>query len=311
MAMKRSADSTSRTTVKRVCSSENTMQSFSFNPENVPSNMFHLGESNYVVVSDFSDVIRIHIRFYKLDFSGCLKPTRRGITLTTSLWQALSATMDSIPSSELKEMTIIENSLLLSTEQINGVRYISIQRFFQRNDLSRKFVPSIGLISEMEWEELKRIRKEVSSLAVRVMFGPIFQGLLLWEVQRRFPSSVVQENSEDTEILLATSMSELLSDYLKSNIQDIFMCNGCDMNLGNQLGHECVTQSNEIRAQVYGDRALLRIDLSKFISDYVERNCQICKYINEYFVKSLNMSNIVKTAIDLYVASDPNPMRMF
>lgn len=309
--MKRNADSACDTTVKRVCSSENTMQSFSFNPENVPSNMFHLGESNYVVVSDFSDVIRIHIRFYKLDFSGHLKPTRRGITLTTSLWQALSAAMDSIPSSELKEMTIIENSLLLSTEQINGIGYISIQRFFQRNDLTRKFVPSIALISQSEWDELKKIRNEISSLAVRVMFGRVFQGLLLWEVQRRTPSSVVQESNEDAEIILTTSMSELLSDNLKSNIEDIFMCNGCEMSLGNQLGHECVTQNNEIRARIYGDRAFLKIDLSKFINDYVERNSLVCKYINENFVKSLNMCNVIKSAVDLYVASDLDPMRLF
>lgn len=311
MAMKRTADSSSRTTVKRVCSSEATMQNFSFNPENVPANMFHLGESNYVIVSDFSDVIRIHIRYYKPDFSGCLKPTRRGVTLTPSLWQAFSASMDLIPSSELEDMRIIENSLLLSTERINGVKYVSIQRFFQRRDLTRKFVPSIGLISEMEWEELKRIRKEISSIAVRLMFGRIFQGLLLWEAQRRIPSSVVQESSEDAEIILTTSMSELLSDYLKSNIDEIFMCNGCDMNLGNQLGHECVTQGNEIRAKIYGDRAFLKIDLSKFINDYIERNSQICKYINANFIDSLNMCNIIKTAIDLYVASDDDPMRLF
>lgn len=309
--MKRDADTSSCSTAKRVCFSENAMKDSSFNPDNVPENLFHLGERNYVVVSDFSDVIRIHIRLYRPDFSGCLKPTKRGITLTASLWQALSTAMDLIPSSELNEMHIIEKSILLSSEYINDVRYISMQRFFQKNDFTRKFVPSSCLISESEWEELKRIRKEISSLAVRVMFGRVFQGLLLCEVKKRIPQLFVQEKSEDAEIILTTSMSELLSDYLKSNIEEIFMCNGCDMNLGNQLGHECVTQTNEIRSQIYGDRALLRIDLINFVNDYVERNCQICKYINEYFVKSLNMSNIVKTALDLYVASDPNPMRMF
>ena len=311
MALKRTAETVSCSVVKKVCFSENTMKDSYFTPDNVPENVFHLGERNYVVVSDFSDVIRIHIRFYKPDFSGCLKPTKRGVTLTTSLWQALSGAMDFISLDELNEMVILKRSLLLSSESISNVSYISIQRFFQKSDLSHKFLPCSCLISVSEWNELKKIRDEITSFAVQTMFGRVFKGLLLCEVKKRIPSSFVLEDSTDSDILLSTSMCELLRDYLSSNIEEIFICNGCNSDEGNQLAHECVTQNNDMRARIYGNRALLKTDLNNFVRDYVDRNIQICNYINDRFLESLNMSNIIKTAVDLYVASDPNPLRIF
>lgn len=188
MAMKRNADTSSCAEVKRVCFSDNAMKDSSFSLDNIPENLFPLGESNYVAVSDFSDVVRIHIRVYKPDISGCLKPTKRGITLTTSLWEALSTSMDFLSPSDLNEMVIIKKSLVLSAERINNVSYVSFQRLFQRSDFSYKFVPSISLIRESEWNELKRIRNEITSLSVQTMFGRVFRGLLLCEVQRLCPS---------------------------------------------------------------------------------------------------------------------------
>ena len=219
--------------------------------------------------------------------------------------------MDLISPSELNEMTVIKRSLALSTEIINNVRYISIQRMFQKSDLSHKFVSSICLIKESEWTELKRIREGITSLTVRTMFGRVFQGLLLCEVQRRIPSTLIPEDNADVEILLITSMSELLCDYLKTNIEEIFVCHGCATEEGNQLAHECVTQNNEIRARIYANRALLKTDLNNFVRDYVERNIQIANYIDDCFIKSLDMCNVIKTAVDLYIATDLNPFRMF
>ena len=100
-------------------------------------------ESNYVVSSDFSDVIRIQIRFHKLGCSVCIKHVKRGIILTTSLWQELSASMEFIPPAELNEMTIIKQSLALFTKRFNNVRFISIQRIFQKSSLFHEFVPCI------------------------------------------------------------------------------------------------------------------------------------------------------------------------
>ena len=142
------------------------------------------------------------------------------------------------------------------------------------------------------------------------MFGRVFKGLLLCEVKMRLLPSFAQEDNADTDILLSTSMCELLRDYLSSNIEEIFMCNGCNSDERNQLAHECVTQNIDMRARIYGNRALLKTALNRFARDFVERNIQICNYINDRFLDSLNMSDTIKTAIELYVASDPDPLRI-
>ncbi|GFT12608.1 PC4 domain-containing protein [Nephila pilipes] len=61
----------------------------SFKPDAVLENHFHLGHSNYAIVSDFADAARIHWRHYKLGAKGSLFPTKSGITLIPSVWLAL------------------------------------------------------------------------------------------------------------------------------------------------------------------------------------------------------------------------------
>ncbi|GFY62220.1 PC4 domain-containing protein [Trichonephila inaurata madagascariensis] len=52
---------------KRVCFGKDNGKASSFKPDVVPENHFHLGSHNYAVVSDFADVVRIHLRRYKLE----------------------------------------------------------------------------------------------------------------------------------------------------------------------------------------------------------------------------------------------------
>ncbi|GFU24025.1 PC4 domain-containing protein [Nephila pilipes] len=75
--------------VKKVCFFKDSKKDSSFKPDAVPENHFHLGRSNYAIVSDFADVARIHLRQYKLDATGSLFPTKSGITLIPSEWLAL------------------------------------------------------------------------------------------------------------------------------------------------------------------------------------------------------------------------------
>lgn len=266
--MKRSSNSNTNTSVKKIKFSEDTKEESSFLPDNVPQNVYHLGGNNYVVVSDFADVVRIHIRLYKPDSSGRLNPTRKGITLSPTVWQAFCTDLDSSWSEqELSNLKIIENSVMVSKERINEVKHFLVQRFFQKRDFSRKFVPSVCLLNETEWKELKRISKEVNSTAIAVMFGRVFRRLLMQEVQSRTPSTPEPGNNAEEEMILTTSMTELLKDYLERNIGELFKCNGCENGWENQLGHECVTEDNNFRAHIYGDFAFLRIDLNDFVKD--------------------------------------------
>lgn len=310
--MKRSSNSNPNTSVKKVKFSEDTMEESSFMPDDVPQNVYHLGRNNYVVVSDFSDVVRIHIRLYKPDLSGRLHPTKKGVSLSTRVWQAFCAELDSsLDEQELSNLKIIENSVMVSKEQINEVKHFVVQRFFKKSDFSRKFVPSVCLLSETEWKELKRISKEVNSTAIAVMYGRAFRRLLVQEVQSRTPSTPEPGNNEEEEMILTTSMTELLKDYLQRSIGELFKCNGCENGWENQLGHECVTEGNNFRAQIYGDLAFLRIDLNDFVKDFVERNIQLSYSITENFIYSLDMSRLLKSAVDLYIADNPDPWNVF
>ncbi|GBM60738.1 hypothetical protein AVEN_147989-1 [Araneus ventricosus] len=65
-----------------------------FSPDAVPENHFHLGNLKYVVGSDFTNAVRIHIREYKLTGSGRVFSTKHGIFLTPFLRKSFSNKMD-------------------------------------------------------------------------------------------------------------------------------------------------------------------------------------------------------------------------
>lgn len=299
---------------KKVRFSEDTMKDITFLPDNIPENHYHLGQNNYAVVSDFADVVRIHLRRYEYDFSGRLKATKRGVSLSPAVWQGFASTLNSVnfPMNSA-DILIVEDSVMLSTVCKNGEQYISIQRFFQKRDFSRKFIPSICLLSEHEFKELIRIHKIVTSSVISVMYERVYRRLLMQEVKNRTPTTVIQgdDNAEEEEIILTTSMTELLKDYLEVGIADVFQCNGCYAGHENQLGHECITYNHDYRVSIYRERALLKIDLNNFVRDFMERNIQLSNSITENFINSLNMSNLIQAAVDLYIASDLDPMRVF
>ncbi|GFT79942.1 PC4 domain-containing protein [Nephila pilipes] len=67
MIMKRFAPlASTNDSVKKVCFNKDRKNDSSFKQEAVPKNHFHLGRSNYAIVSDFANVARIHLRQYKL-----------------------------------------------------------------------------------------------------------------------------------------------------------------------------------------------------------------------------------------------------
>ncbi|GFR04072.1 uncharacterized protein TNCT_170661 [Trichonephila clavata] len=70
-------------------------------------------------------------------------------------------------------------------------------------------------------------------------------------------------------------MVELLCNHIQENISSLFICYGCLEGYENQLGHECMTYSNEQRISNYGDLAILNMDWDKLVADFVNRNIQM------------------------------------
>ncbi|GFV86339.1 PC4 domain-containing protein [Trichonephila clavipes] len=262
---------------KRVCFDKDNGKASSFKPDAVPENHFHLGSHNYAVVSDFADVARIHLRRYKLDAAGSLLPTKDGITVTPSVWLALVREFSAIDQAfEDGKVFVIKDCLLLSRTVIENVTHIIMQRYFQRKDFTRKFLTPVPMLKETEWNVLKDIHKQITSKTVSIMFGRVFLKLLRQEVAKHipFPKSDCVD-CIDAEMVLTTSMVELLCNHIEENISSLFICFGCLEGYENQLGHECMTYSNGQRISEYGDLAILNMDWDKLVADFVNRNIQM------------------------------------
>ncbi|GBM39930.1 hypothetical protein AVEN_250248-1 [Araneus ventricosus] len=136
--------------MKRFAQTQNVreVKDSAFSSDGVPENHFHLGSFKYVFVFDFTNAVRIHIREYKLDGSGRVYPTKRGIVLTPFMWQSFLNKMDflNMPNN-CGDINVFENSLMISTTWINEEPFVNLQRLFEKKDFSRQFF-SICLLIE-------------------------------------------------------------------------------------------------------------------------------------------------------------------
>ncbi|GFT37830.1 uncharacterized protein TNCV_4128911 [Trichonephila clavipes] len=102
-----------------------------------------------------------------------------------------------------------------------------------------RMVSPLSMLKETEWNILKDIHKQITSKTVSIMFGRVFLKLLRKEVAKHipFPKSDCVD-CIDVEMVLTTSMVELLCNHIEENISSLFVCFGCLEGYENQLGHE-------------------------------------------------------------------------
>ncbi|GFW65704.1 PC4 domain-containing protein [Trichonephila clavipes] len=137
-------------------------------------------------------------------------------------------------------------------------------------------------------------------------FDRMLRNLLLSEASKIMPSAVVNTDASEVELVLTTSLIELLCDYLGNSIADVFECYECVQQYGNQLGHECITIDYETRIRLYGGLTLFTIDFEQLIKDFIQRNIQMLNYLNAIFVNKWDILSIFDNAKKMYIASDPN-----
>ncbi|GFV08214.1 PC4 domain-containing protein [Trichonephila clavipes] len=195
---------------------------------------------------------------------------------------------------------------MISTVFIENIPNIIFQRYFQKKDYSKKFVPGTCVLSENNWLELQRIHKIITESVMWLTFDRMLRNLLLSEASKIMPSAVVNTDASEVELVLTTSLIELLCDYLGNSIADVFECYGCVQQYGNQLGHECITMDYETRIRLYGGLALFTIDFEQLIKDFIQRNIQLLNYLNPIFVNKWDMLSIFDNAKKMYITSDPN-----
>lgn len=282
----------------------------------LPNHHHHLGGMNYVVATYFSGSLLIHLREYLEGEKGKMYPTRKGITLTTSLWTSLLKKSSSYKESVLEgEVVLLNDCLLISKAQIDGETHVTLQRYFKKRDFTRQFCPSICILPEQEFVKLTTdtaFQKEVTSSVVTQLFTHVFPRLVLEKVKNcPLPSAPPKIELSDVGDVLTTSLLELVRKHIAVSVNTVFDCFGCTENIENQLGHECITFNYEQKFKRCGDVAMLSIDLEQLAQDFVETNLHICNYITADFFSKLNGQMLIRNAIDLYISSDPQPLGWF
>ncbi|GBN62219.1 hypothetical protein AVEN_75343-1 [Araneus ventricosus] len=111
-------------------------------------------------------------------------------------------------------------------------------------------------------------------------------------------------------MVLTTPSVEVLKSYIEDGIQKIFDCDGCNRNLGNQLGHDCIYMSFDWRIKRYGELSICNIDFNALSRDFVKQNIGICNYISGNFIDKLDAESLIQSSAELYIADDPNVWKM-
>ncbi|GBO02703.1 hypothetical protein AVEN_177180-1 [Araneus ventricosus] len=100
-----------------------------FTVDSIPQHHYHLGEDNYAVVSDFGDVLNVHIRKFKTNENGRISPTKNAVSFSPYVWESLVAEMviSSLPFHlfQTGKVLIVRDTLFLSTEWIEDKPFIS------------------------------------------------------------------------------------------------------------------------------------------------------------------------------------------
>ncbi|GBM63964.1 hypothetical protein AVEN_85659-1, partial [Araneus ventricosus] len=196
--------------------------------------------------------------------------------------------------------------------EVTDTAYVTMQRYFVKRDMSRDFAPGVCVMSLAEWERLKSVQDDVSKSFYSVLFGKTFRAKVLEEIKRQNPPSASGDSltPSDAEMVLTTSLVEVLKSYIEDGIQKIFDCDGCNRNLGNQLGHDCIYMSFNLRIKRYGELSICNIDFNALGRDFVKQNIGICNYISGNFIDKLDAEFLIQSAAELYIADDPNVWEM-
>ncbi|GFR13385.1 hypothetical protein TNCT_628111 [Trichonephila clavata] len=86
---------------KRVCFNKDDKLDSSFSDSAVPPHHFHLGQDIYAAVTYFATSVQVHLRQYTRDENNRLYPTKKGVCMSTVLWQSLANRIEliNVPSS--------------------------------------------------------------------------------------------------------------------------------------------------------------------------------------------------------------------
>lgn len=133
--------------------------------------------------------------------------------------------------------SLVNNELFLAVVERNDQKYISMQKCFLNTDCSRQFVPGVCILSEYQWCRLKDVNKDISHCVITF----ILKHALPLQIEKCIENHELPEfdsnlEKKDCEILLTSSLCEQIEQFLCEGIKEVFICHGCILQYGNQLG---------------------------------------------------------------------------
>ncbi|GBN41109.1 hypothetical protein AVEN_77308-1 [Araneus ventricosus] len=198
-----------------------------FTADSIPPNHYHLGVDNYAVISDFGDVINVHIRNFRTDENAESSQPKMVLNFHLSCGRPCRMTCIDFPYHRIRtQEIIIRNTLFLASAWLENVPCVSLQRYVTKQDFSRQFLPSVCLLTETEWYQLQCIRKKISESCKSLMFNNFLKKKILLEVFSRSPRINLQMELSDVEMLLSMSLTKLLADNIESRIENVLVCKG-------------------------------------------------------------------------------------
>ncbi|GBO23449.1 hypothetical protein AVEN_251370-1 [Araneus ventricosus] len=139
---------------KKLCSNNRMGSRTTLN--SLSKHMVHLGGDVYTYVNTFKGQTRVHMRVFSKDENSCLRPTKNGVSLKLAVWSELLRKMCHFePCKDPDAVLSVMKDVCLFNHTVNYRCCVSLQRLFQRKDLSFQLLPELVVLRYNQFNKLR------------------------------------------------------------------------------------------------------------------------------------------------------------
>ncbi|GIY06029.1 hypothetical protein CDAR_24601 [Caerostris darwini] len=145
--------------------------------------MFVLGDGVFIMVNTFLKQTRVHIRVRAIDENGELQPTKAGVSLKPDVYYAFHNKLWAFMGCEDPDASIVVKKDVCIFSQNENC--ISIQRLFERNDMTFSFLPEKVVLNKVQYITLLEYFNEVSDYVKKKLLTYTFTEYVKYELKKR------------------------------------------------------------------------------------------------------------------------------
>lgn len=273
--------------------------------ESLPSNMFHLGDDNYVSIVFFLTHTRVHIRRFLTDEEGFIHPSKNGVSLSPSVWHSFQR-----KSYNFAEQVIIIDKDLCVTREIKdeGNLYL-FQRMFQRKNLSFQFLPENVILAGSHMANLQDLFSTISAKVKECLI----QQTLGYFVSFEHTHAETIPDSSNANIFcdfhdyanLTFSLKKCLTKSVSVKICELFYCFACKADYPKSDLHACITFSPTEKFEGYFELAFYKLDFRQLAKDFYLENANDFSIVPvDNFFSTLDVSSVLKDIKKMYIENE-------